>query len=267
MSTSQQVSRGGNPRNTFEVPINQITFEQFQALKPRLVSWIYPKRIVSSFLPLFSSVQRAAIDFYGWIAMLMAPVSLVLAFVTGIWWWLALAPFAYAVWNANRRSMEQFFIENVENYPAFFEAVRSAQDVKIVLLQAEDQRDDNMDADLIDKVVQSYAATLEGANGRVIRDTSELPYPKNVIRSALLIYITMNKDDEHALDALKCSYLCLADFQPLSEKRRKALWDMKTPLTSTPSGEYFERVHGAASIFTALLVQCARLLKKSLVNA
>jgi hypothetical protein len=56
-----------------EIPISQMTFEQLQALGPSMTGWIYPRRNISVFIPRFSGPQRAALNLYGWIAMLMAP--------------------------------------------------------------------------------------------------------------------------------------------------------------------------------------------------
>jgi hypothetical protein len=60
---------------------------------------------------------------------------LALPFVLGSWWWAALLLLAYVTWQANRTSVEQFFVEDLQSDPAFFEAVKQAQGdaVKLVL--------------------------------------------------------------------------------------------------------------------------------------
>jgi hypothetical protein len=120
---------------TGELSIRDITFNDLKALELHITRWIYPARNVSAFFPLFTGPQRAAINFYGWVAIATAVAGLVLAIRTGVWWWFALLLLAPVIWGANRKSMEQFFVENLANDPAFFDAVKQSQgdDVKLVL--------------------------------------------------------------------------------------------------------------------------------------
>ena len=120
---------------TMEIPISHLTFEEVKALQSGMTGWSYPKRNVSSFLLLLSGPQRAAINLYGWAAIALALAGVVLPFILGSWWWATLLLLAYVTWQANRKSMEQFFIENLTTDLAFFEAVKHAQGdaVKVVL--------------------------------------------------------------------------------------------------------------------------------------
>jgi hypothetical protein len=106
---------------------------------PEHKGWVYPKRNVSPFIPRFSKPQRAAINFYGWIALAMLIGGFVLPFVLSSWWWALLVPGGIACWRANRQSMEQFFIENLTTSQAFYDLVRTtemAQLVKVVVAAA-----------------------------------------------------------------------------------------------------------------------------------
>ena len=104
-----------------EVSIRHLNFDLLKALKSHIAGWRYPARNVSAFLPLFTAPQRAAITFYGLVAIATAIAGVALAILMGGWWWFALLLLTPVIWRANRRSMEQFFVENLQNDPAFFE--------------------------------------------------------------------------------------------------------------------------------------------------
>ena len=72
------------------------------------------------------------------------------------------------------------------------------------------------------EVLQGYAVTLQGAAQGVIRDASELPYPKEVIKSVLQHCISVSKDKQ-ALKWLRIAYVSLADFQRLTYQERNAM--------------------------------------------
>jgi hypothetical protein len=75
-----------------------------------------------------------------------------------------------------------------------------------------------------DHVLSQYVATLEKAASRVIRDISELPYPKDMIKSALRHYLkTVNRADQKAVDALEVAYVSLSHFQPLTAEEQDAV--------------------------------------------
>ena len=76
-----------------------------------------------------------------------------------------------------------------------------------------------------DHVLTQYAAALEKTGDRVIRDISELPYPKDMIKSALRHYLRkVNRADQKAVDALEVAYLSLSHFQPLTTEERDAVF-------------------------------------------
>jgi hypothetical protein len=76
---------------------------------------------------MFSGGQRAALNLYGWLAILMIPAGIALFFWFGSLWWFLLLPGGVLVWKMNRQSMEQFFLENLQENPAFYDAVRRTE--------------------------------------------------------------------------------------------------------------------------------------------
>lgn len=118
------------------VPIKELTFEQLQEITPKIDGWIYPRRGISAFIPLFSVSQQAAISFYGWIAIVIVIGSVVLPLIGYSGWLLALLPGAIVVWKANRNSIEQFFLQNLRQDAAFYDAIRQSdlgQRIEVVL--------------------------------------------------------------------------------------------------------------------------------------
>jgi hypothetical protein len=80
-----------------------------------------------------------------------------------------------------------------------------------------------------DDVLSQYVATLEKTGNRVIRDLSELPYPKDMIKSALRHYLKkVNRADQKAVDALEVAYISLSHFQPLTTEERDAVFPMQS---------------------------------------
>jgi hypothetical protein len=80
-----------------------------------------------------------------------------------------------------------------------------------------------------DDVLGQYVATLEKTGNRVIRDLSELPYPKDMIKSALRHYLKkVNRADQKAVDALEVAYISLSHFQPLTTEERDAVFLMQS---------------------------------------
>ena len=79
-----------------------------------------------------------------------------------------------------------------------------------------------------DDVLGQYVAALEKTGSRVvIRDLSELPYPKDMIKSALRHYLKkVNRADQKAVDALEVAYVSLSHFQPLTPEERDAVFLM-----------------------------------------
>jgi len=118
------------------ISIKELTFAQLQNMRPNIAGWIYPRSSISQFIPLFSRTQRAALNLYGWLAILMIPLGAALALYLGSWWWLLLVVGAYVVWKANRKSMEDFFVENLKENSSFYEAIKQTREgdlVKVVL--------------------------------------------------------------------------------------------------------------------------------------
>jgi hypothetical protein len=98
-----------------------------------------------------------------------------------------------------------------------------------------------------DRVLTQYAATLEKTSDRVIRDISELPYPKDMIKSALRHYLRkVNRADQKAVDALEVAYLSLSHFQPLTAEERDAVFLMEsvhhTPEEKIEGGDLYAAV-------------------------
>jgi hypothetical protein len=118
------------------IPIKEISFAQLRELAPSIQSWVYPQRDISQFIPLLSSGERAALNAYGWIAMLMVPAGITFWLYLGSWWWLLLVPGAYIIWRSNRKSMVDFFLRRLQADQNFYEAIRKTpmgERVKVVL--------------------------------------------------------------------------------------------------------------------------------------
>lgn len=121
------------------ISIKELTFAQLQDIRPNIAGWVYPRRSISPFIPLFSRTQRAALNLYGWLAILFAPAGVALSLYLGSGWWLLLVVGAVVVWKANRKSMEQFFLENLQENSFFYEAVKQThvgELVRVVLRNA-----------------------------------------------------------------------------------------------------------------------------------
>jgi hypothetical protein len=63
----------------------------------------------------------------------------------------------------------------------------------------------------VQKIVHDYGAALESCKS-TYADASELPYPKPVIKRAMIAAITMTQDAKMR-ETLKTSYMLLADWQ------------------------------------------------------
>lgn len=98
-----------------------------------------------------------------------------------------------------------------------------------------------------DRVLRQYVAALEKTGYRVIRDISELPYPKDMIKSALRHYLRkVNRADQRAVDALEVAYVSLSHFQPLTTEERDAVFLMEsvhhTPEEKIEGGDLYSAV-------------------------
>jgi hypothetical protein len=78
-----------------------------------------------------------------------------------------------------------------------------------------------------DDVLSQYVAALEKGGDRVIRDISELPHPKDMIKSALRHYLKVSRANQKAVDALEVAYVSLSHFQPLTAEERHAVHMME----------------------------------------
>ena len=125
---------GGVDYSQQSIPITELTFRQLQTMAPHKRAWIYPSRDVSRFIPLLSGPQQAALNFWGWVAIAVAVAGLASPLWAGSWWWLLLIPTGVVIWRANRRTMEGFFIENLQQDPDFFAAVRASDIGPYVML-------------------------------------------------------------------------------------------------------------------------------------
>jgi hypothetical protein len=103
-----------------------------------------------------------------------------------------------------------------------------------------------------DDVLTQYMATLKRIGHRVIRDISELPYPKDLIKSALRHHLkNVNKTDKKAVDALEVAYVSLSNFQALTTEERDAVLIME----GLGDASAVERVrHG--DVYNALRTRC-----------
>ena len=61
-------------------------------------------------------------------------------------------------------------------------------------------------------IAGSYGDVLVNNTMRTIADTSKLPYPKNIIKQALIVLLNQNTDSQ-MLEYLKSSYWLLANWQ------------------------------------------------------
>ncbi len=98
-----------------------------------------------------------------------------------------------------------------------------------------------------DEVLGEYVAVLEKTGNRVIRDISELPYPKDMIKAALRHYLKrMDRADQKAVDALEIAYVSLSHFQPLTPEERDAVALIEsvhhTPEEKIEGGDLYDTV-------------------------
>lgn len=116
------------------IPLSALSFEEMHLLESEIAEWKVPKWETSRFISLMTTPQRAAISFYFWIGMLMVPAGIITFLVTWNWLWLLVIPAAYFVFKANRRSADQFFLENLQQEHAFYDAaVKDGIKVLLVL--------------------------------------------------------------------------------------------------------------------------------------
>jgi hypothetical protein len=94
---------------------------------------------------------------------------------------------------------------------------------KIIDCRSADEVEERLSAKP-DQVLSQYVATLEKTGSKIIRDIAELPYPKDIIKSALRHYLkTVDRADQKAVDALEVAYVSLSHFQPLTPEEQDAV--------------------------------------------
>src|SRR5687767_9194377 len=71
-------------------------------------------------------------------------------------------------------------------------------------------------------VLSAYSATLQRPSKTLVRDIKELPYPKEVIKRVLKHCIMLTEPGSER-DFFRGAYVCLADFQNLSDEEKAAL--------------------------------------------
>ena len=74
-----------------------------------------------------------ALNVWGWIAILTMIAGAVVPIFTGNWLWALLIVLGFGFWRANRRSMEQFFLEQLVGNKRFFERIATTDMVRVVL--------------------------------------------------------------------------------------------------------------------------------------
>jgi hypothetical protein len=102
-------------------------------------------------------------------------------------------------------------------------------------------------------ILRQYAAILERTCNRVIKDVSELPFPKDLIKSVLRHYLKkVHKTDKKATDALGAAYVSLSKFQPLTEVERDLVFLMQS-LDHASDDDKSERVDEGGDLYCAVL--------------
>jgi hypothetical protein len=146
------------------------------------------------------------------------------------------------LWQSEIAKMADPFFDNPTLSPKPIDAViekvidcRSAAEV-VIRLSAKPS-----------EVLSQYAAALENTGSKVVRDLAELPFPKDMIKSALRHYLKkVNAADQTGLDALKVAYLWLSNFQALTEEERNAVSRMEgvyhAPDDKLDGGETYNHV-------------------------
>ena len=75
-------------------------------------------------------------------------------------------------------------------------------------------------------VLEKYIAAMNAPRRTVIRDISELPYPKEIIEVVVRRCIQMLKPGDKERQSLEVAYMTLAAFQPMTDMERKAVATM-----------------------------------------
>lgn len=116
-------------------PLKEFAFEELvsHARSSDIAGWIYPKRNVSQAIGLLNKPRQAALNLWGWIAILTLIAGIIVPVASGNWLWALLVALAFFLWKSNRESMEQFFLEQLVEDKAYFEKIAQADMVRVVL--------------------------------------------------------------------------------------------------------------------------------------
>ena len=129
---------------------------------------------------------------------------------------------------------------------------RSASD--IVARLCNEKISDSIDGH---EVLGRYAAILQEATTKgVIRNQSELPYPKATIKDVLWHRIKLSGADPQTLDHLKIGYMALADFLPLTKEEENAVLFMQTVRCPSPdqlTDQAMQKMAWASELYVAAL--------------
>ena len=119
-------------------PIKNFSFTEYREIKNsgRLEGLIYPKRNVSQAIGLLSEGQQAAVNLWGWVGILTILAGIIVPIWEANWMWTGLIVLGIMIWRANRKSMDDFFLQQLHEDEAFFNAIAEANWVKIVLKDA-----------------------------------------------------------------------------------------------------------------------------------
>ena len=120
----------------------------------------------------------------------------------------------------------------------------------IVVQAAAQPRDEPTARDVLDKY-SALLASLPTGRG-VVRNISELPYPKTVIKIALL-ELLVGTNDAKERNTIEVAYIGLASFQEMTAEENEAVrkWDeiMRSDPATTSGTELAQRIVGAGDAY------------------
>lgn len=119
------------------IPITELNYDQFLDVRKNVKSFVYPKREISKYIKFFSTGEKAAINFWGWISIILFFGGFVLSFYLfpNNLWYLFLSAIGIMIWKANRVSIGDMFCKKVSNDRNFYERIQvdMGDYVKVVL--------------------------------------------------------------------------------------------------------------------------------------
>lgn len=75
-------------------------------------------------------------------------------------------------------------------------------------------------------VLVSYMATLDAGSEMVVRDATDLPYSKEIVKTVLVGCLARSGADDDARKLIVAAYVSLGDFQELSDDEKIAVEKM-----------------------------------------